>query len=355
VTTKNRKNVVPSDRWLSCRVRPQASLTDALRAIDRGGAGIALVESPGGRLVGLLTDGDVRRALLGGAGLESRLAPHMRKRFISVRPQAGRAEVLDLMQSRFLSQVPVVDESGRCHGLHVLRELIGGSERPHWAVIMAGGLGMRLRPITERLPKPMIRIAGRPILERLLLHLQGFGIRRFFFAVNYLGHLIEDHFGDGSQFGCSIDYLREKKPLGTGGALSLLPERPAHPLVVLNGDLLTQVNLDLMLQQHASERAALTVGVKRYAHQIPYGCVEVSGRRLLGLEEKPVLERLVNAGIYVVEPRLVARVPRAFFPMTELIAGALKRRERVGAFEIEEDWLDVGQREQLRQGQEGVA
>lgn len=355
MTRKKSRVKTVDDRLHLCRVGAAASLAHALRAIEGGAAGIALVEHGDGRLAGIMTDGDVRRALLAGASLRAALGPYVRRRFISVGPGAGRAEVLDLMQSRFLSQVPVVDERGRCCGLHLLRELIGGSERPNWTVIMAGGLGMRLRPITEKLPKPMIRVAGRPILERLLLHVLSFGIRRVFFAVNYLGHMIEDHFGDGSRFGCRIEYLKEAEPMGTGGALSLLPARPADPLIVMNGDLLTQVNLDLLLAQHTADRCQVTVGVKRYAHQIPYGCVTTRGRRLLRLEEKPLLERLVNAGIYVLAPRLVARVPRAHFPMTDLIEGALRRREKVGAFEIEEDWLDVGQRDQLKQGQEGVA
>src|SRR5207253_1938011 len=181
---------------LDCTVEVGRSLRDALLALDRGGFGIALVIDPGGRLVGTLTDGDVRRALLGGSGLESPLAPFVHREYTAVSPGTGRAEVLDLMQARSIEQVPIIDAERRLVGLHLIHELLGAIERPNWAVLMAGGQGTRLRPYTENVPKPMLRVAGRPILERLVLHLVGYGVRRIFLAVNYLSKQIEDHFQD---------------------------------------------------------------------------------------------------------------------------------------------------------------
>ncbi|MCE9613242.1 MAG: nucleotidyltransferase family protein [Lentisphaerae bacterium] len=333
-----------------CRVRQDLTLLEALRAIEAGAAGIALVVDARARLVGTLTDGDARRVLLKGASLATPVATIMQRKFSAVPPEAGRADVLDLMRARLIDQIPVVDRRGRLVGLHLLHEVIGAEERPNVAVIMAGGRGLRLRPVTESIPKPMIRVAGRPILERVLLHLVSCGVRRVYISVNYLGHIIENHFGDGAHFGCQIDYVRERIPLGTGGALSLLKPVPRDPLIVMNGDLITQADIPAMLRFHATGRYVATMAVRRYGHQVPFGCVESKHGRMRRLEEKPVLERSINAGIYVINPPLLRRVPYRNYLITELFEECLKRGERVGAFEVEEEWIDVGQREQLKQG-----
>ena len=254
------------------------------------------------------------------------------------------------MRVRHLDAVPITDESGVLCGLHQLHDVIGIAQRPNWAVVMAGGRGSRLESLTAEIPKPMIRVAGRPILERLVLHLVGFGIKRVFLAINYLGHVIEDHFGDGSKFGCNIQYLREDQPLGTGGALSLLPERPPLPLLVINGDLVTQANLGCMVDFHEKGGQRATVAVRPYFHTVPFGCVEMDGDRVLRIEEKPRLSRLINAGIYMIAPSVLEHVPRGeSSTLPSLVDGCLARHEEVRAFEIEDDWIDVGQREQLRQ------
>ena len=336
-------------------IGPHGSIQEAMACIDRNTTGIVLVVDENSSLIGTLTDGDIRRALLKGASLESPLAPNIQRDFTMVGPETGRAEVLDLMQARQLTQVPIVDSHGRLLGLHLLREIIGAVERSNWAVVMAGGKGTRLHPITEHLPKSMIKVAGRPILERLLLHLVGFGIKRVFFAIHYMGHIIEEHFGDGARFGCRIEYLRETEALGTGGALALLPEKPMDPLMILNGDLVTQVNLESMLAFHTNGRYFATMAVRRYSHQIPFGCLKLDGNRIYRFEEKPVLERFINAGIYVLSPGAAARVPRRFFPITDLFEECIERGEAVGAFEIQEDWMDIGQREQLKKAQQGTS
>ena len=329
------------------------SLMDGMRAITEGSVGIALVLDDDGRLYGTLTDGDIRRAILRGFSLDSPLKPAVFHDFSSASPEATRAQVLDLMQARMLNQVPIVNDDGKVVGLHLLHEIIGAKERPNWAVIMAGGKGERLRPITNVIPKPMIKIAGRPILERLVLHLVGFGIKRVFISINYLGHMIEDHFGCGQRFGCKIEYLREKEFLGTGGAISMLPEKPQYPLLVMNGDLVTQVNVDRMLAFHENGSYTATIGVKRYFHQVPYGCIKTKGNQVVEFEEKPIIERLINAGIYVLSPECVSRVKNRFFPITELFTDCLECNETIGSFEIEDDWIDVGQHVQLNQARNG--
>ncbi|NVB78326.1 MAG: CBS domain-containing protein [Kofleriaceae bacterium] len=325
------------------------TIRDAMLALERGSLAIALVVDHG-RLVGLLTDGDIRRALLRGAAVTDCVADHMQRNFVSVGAHAQRAEVIELMQARYIQQIPVVDADGRLTGLHLLRDVIGVPKRENWAVIMAGGRGTRLAPLTDLLPKPMLRVAGRPILERIVLHLVGQGVRRIYLAINYLGHIIRDHFGDGSRFGARIEYLSEEQALGTGGALSLLPEPPTSPVLVMNGDLVTQADVGALLAFHEAGGQKATVAVRKYFHTVPFGCVELDGERLVRLEEKPTLTRLVNAGIYVLAPELVTALPRNTpIGLPDILGDAMNRGQDVRAFEIDDDWIDVGQRDQLSQ------
>ncbi|RJP24835.1 MAG: CBS domain-containing protein [Deltaproteobacteria bacterium] len=330
-------------------ISESSSLRTAMEVMDRGSLEIVLVVDADGTLLGTVTDGDIRRAILSGASLGDGVSGFMQRRFTAVGPSASRAEVLDLMRARSLQQIPIVDEAGRLAGLHLLREILGASVRPNWAVVMAGGRGERLRPITDALPKPMIKVAGRPILERIVLHLVGFGIRRIFLSVNYMGDVIEGHFGNGADLGCRIEYLKEGKPLGTGGALSLLGEKPDHPFLMLNGDLLTQFNVGNMLAFHTEGEFKATVGVHEYIHTVPYGVVERDGDRVTGIREKPTQTWLANAGIYVFHPDLVERVPKdTYYPLPALVEECLDRGEPVGTFPIKEEWIDVGHPTELR-------
>ena len=343
-----------NDLLARCIVPRGATIRDGLRGVDRGAGGIVLVVDGSGRLAGVATDGDIRRALLAGAGLDDPLGPAVNEQFIALGAGQSREEALDLMRARRIGAIPVVDADGRPVALHLLHAFLAPVLRPNWAVVMAGGRGTRLRPLTDTVPKPMLRVAGRPILERIVLHLIGFGIQRIFISVGHLAHVIEDHFADGTSLGVSIEYLREAEPLGTAGALGLLPETPADPMLVLNGDLVTSVDVDAMLGFHARGGFAATIGTRRYLHTVPFGCVERDGSRVTGMEEKPTLEREINTGIYVLEPWVAGLVPRgAHATMPEVITTVLERGSEVGAFEIEDDWVDVGQRDQLARAREG--
>ncbi len=330
-------------------VKPDATILDALRVVDAGGHAIAFVCGGRGKVLGLLTDGDLRRALLGGAHLDSRVLPDaMRRDFAFVRPDAGRADALELMRARHIEQLPILDAEQRLVGLHTLHELIGRVERPNWAVIMAGGRGTRLWPITQHVPKPMVHVAGRPILERLVLHLVGHGIRHIWLAVNYLHEMIEEHFGDGRNFGCEIRYLHEPQALGTGGPLALLPERPLHPLLVMNGDLVTQADIGRMLEFHERGKYTATFGLRPYGVDIPFGVATVQGDRVVELREKPTERMHISAGIYVLSPKLLRHVPAdREYPITELFATCLRRGWPLGAHVIEDEWLDVGRPSEL--------
>ncbi|MBT8494510.1 MAG: CBS domain-containing protein, partial [Deltaproteobacteria bacterium] len=303
-----------------CMVEATASIADAMRSLETSFAQIVLLRESSGRITGIVTDGDLRRALLSGATLDDPVEPHSVKSFFSVAPTTGRSDVLDLMRARQIFQVPVLDDEGRAVGLHLMHEVLGSFERPNVAVIMAGGRGTRLAPLTESIPKPMIPVAGRPILERLVLHLVGHGIRHMYLAVNYMSEVIENHFGDGAHFGCKIEYLREKKPLGTAGPLTLLPKAPEVPLLVLNGDLVTQFDVGALLDFHEGGDQVVTLGVRHYYHTVPFGCVELDGERLVSIEEKPTTTHLVNTGVYVVAPEVLELLaPDEFSTMPDLV------------------------------------
>lgn len=331
-------------------INPDASLIECMRSMVITGAGIALAVDSEFRLIGTISDGDVRKALVKGFPLDSPIATHINRSCFYVLPTVPRAEVLDIMQARRFEQVPIVDEQGKVIGLHLLHDILGKIARPNWAVVMAGGKGMRLRPLTENLPKPMIRVAGRPLLERIILHLVSYGIRRIFISVNHLAQVIEDYFEDGSKYGTKIEYLREDYPLGSGGTISLLPEIPEQALLVMNGDLIVDTNFTDMIEFHSQNDFFATMGVFSYFHQVPFGCVEIQDNRLAGLEEKPVLEKMVNAGIYVLSPQAVSAIPKnTYFPITTLFEDAIKNNLVCGTFHVEKEWLDIGTPQQLRQ------
>lgn len=341
------------ERLKSLCVERTGLLRDVLVKLEAGGAEIVLVVEHG-RLKGVITDGDVRRALLSGATLDSPLHPYVVHNCVTVSPITSRAEVLDLMNARRITQVPIVDTEHRLLGMHLLHDMLGASPRPNLAVVMCGGRGTRLAPLTNAVPKPMLKVAGRPILERIVLHLVGFGVRRVVLAVNYLASQIEEHFGNGEQFGAQITYLREDRPLGTAGALSLLPETPDSPTIVMNGDLVTQFSVAEMFKFHEAGGQMATIGVRRYFHTVPFGCIELDGDVVRTLEEKPTVARVVNTGIYILDQRLLARIPKDVeYHMPNLLEDSLRRSETVRAFEIVDDWIDIGQRDQLRQAREG--
>jgi dTDP-glucose pyrophosphorylase/CBS domain-containing protein len=326
-----------------------ATLLDALRALDAGAESIVFVCDERRRVVGTLTDGDIRRAILAGAVLELRCLPTtMRKDFASVTADTGRAEVLDIMRARDIGQLPILDSDGRLAGLHTIGQIIAARSRPNAAVILAGGRGTRLSPLTDSFPKPMLPVAGRPILERLVLHLMSHGVRRIYLSVNYLAHVIEEHFGNGERFGCRIEYLREERPLGTGGPVALLEPRQAESVLVLNGDLVTQCDIGRFLDFHEHGSYAATMAVRPYSVQIPFGVADTEGERLIGMREKPSQRCLINAGMYVLSPDVIELIPRdEDFPITDLFAKCLEGGVPVGAYVVEQDWVDVGRHEEL--------
>ncbi len=325
-----------------------ASIRDAIGVIDLGSARIALVIEAD-RLVGTLTDGDIRRALLKGFSLDSPIADIMCRNFRYVPANAPVAEALALMQREALNQIPALDAEGRVVHLFLIEDFIKPRKLVNSVVIMAGGEGKRLRPLTHVCPKPMLNVAGEPLLEIILKQCLNSGFESFFFAVNYLKEQIQSYFQDGSAWGASIKYLEENKPLGTAGALSLLPQRPDHPVLVLNCDVLTRVDYTHLLRFHADQKASATLCIREHATRIPYGVVRIENEKVMAFEEKPVLTHYVNAGIYFLNPELLDLVPEdTFFDMPQLLETAAQDGKLVSAFPIHEYWLDVGLPETLK-------
>ncbi len=327
----------------------QSTILDAMQAIEDNAREVVMLKNRDEAIIGIITDGDIRRGLLRGLGMHSPAIDVMSADFISVAAETERASVLDLMKAIRIRHVPVVNKELHLLGIHFLEEIIGTTSRPNIAVIMAGGKGTRLRPYTNNIPKPMMLVAGRPILERIVLHLVSNGIRHIYLAINYLGHMIEQHFGDGSALGCRIDYLRETEELGTGGALSLLPETPKHPVMVLNGDQIVRIDIQGMLSCHTDAGADATISVGTYQHDVPFGVVHQQNGRLMRLEEKPAINLLINRGIYLLSPAALQLIPKEkFFPITELYEQLLQLNKIVATHFSEEDWLDVGRPDDLK-------
>lgn len=326
-----------------------STICDAMWVLCGGATGIAIVTDEHQIVQGVVTDGDIRRVLLAGSTLDDSIMPCIKQDFFFVSPQASRAEVIDLMRARLIMQVPILDTEGKILGIHTYHDILGYQKRPHWAVIMAGGKGTRLGTLTESTPKPMIKVAGKPILERIILHLVGFGIENIFLSVNYLSNVVEDYFGDGTRWGCQIKYLKEKAPMGSGGSLSLLPGVPEHSVILMNGDLISEFNVSKMLSFHEEARAYATMAVTEYVHRIPYGCVEVSSSgQVTKIHEKPIIEKKINAGIYILSPEAVQSIPQnTFFPITTLFENALEQNHACCAYDADSDWIDIGTPEDL--------
>lgn len=323
---------------------------EAMRIISNGGAQIALVVDQQHRLKGTLTDGDIRRGMLSGKGLDAKAGALMNRQFISVNNRVNREKLLEIMQRDILHQVPILDDQGKVVKLMLLQELFQPEELSNHVVIMAGGKGTRLRPQTENCPKPMLKVDGKPMLEILLENCIDNGFRHFYLSVNYLKEQIIEHFQDGARWGVSIKYLMEEKPMGTAGSLQLLPDSVTEPFLVLNGDVFTKFNPSHLLNFHIKHKAQATLCVREHAITVPFGVVQINGIELAGFTEKPTYKHLVNAGIYLIDPCLLHLVPHnQFTDMPTLLNQAQQANNKVIACPIHEYWLDVGRPETLQQ------
>jgi dTDP-glucose pyrophosphorylase len=331
-----------TELWRQALLPPTATIQHAIRNLDLHGLRLVLVTSDSGELLGTLSDGDIRRGLLRGLRIESQIEEIVFRGPLVVPPNMSRETVLHLMTANKIQQIPIVDSGRHVIGLHLWDEVVGPSQHDNTVVIMAGGKGTRLRPLTEECPKPMLLVGGRPMLEHIIERAKHEGFTRFVIAIQYLGHMIEDHFGNGERFGVSIEYLREEAPLGTAGALSLMA-RTSSPFIVTNGDLITDVRFSDLLNFHIRHGAVGTMAVRMHEWQHPFGVVETDGVEIIGFEEKPIARRHINAGFYVLDPDALDSLnfgERCDMP--ELFLRLRSKSSRIVAYPMHEPWLDVG-------------
>jgi len=337
-----------SDLEMVC-ISPLRSIRDAMRLIDRNSKGIVLVVDDRRRLMGTVTDGDIRRAML--VSLDISLPVQVLLDNGDCRPNpssttalagTSESELLALMNRDLLRQIPLLDEQGRVVDLVTLNDLAQDLDSPVKAVVMAGGHGHRLRPLTETVPKPMLPVGDRPMMELIINQLREVGFRQVHVTTHYKAEIIKQHFGDGRDHGVEIKYLGEDEPLGTAGALCSLG-RSDGPVLVVNGDILTTVDFRAMWDFHHDHAADMTVAVKQHETRIPYGVVETSGVDIMGISEKPVVRHFVNAGIYVLSPEVCALIPEGRrYDITDLITQLITKRYRVISFPVREYWQDIG-------------
>lgn len=339
--------------WRKIVISPDTPILEAIRIIDEGSMQIAVVADDGGRLRGTVTDGDIRRGILKGVSLDSPVERVMNRDPIIAHPGDGQERITGVMMLRDIRNIPLVDSEGQLVGLEVLRELVRAQDRQNWVVLMAGGKGSRLRPLTDDRPKPMLPVGNRPILEMILENLKAHGFRNFFLSVDYKAEVVMDHFGDGSRWGINITYLQEKKPLGTAGPLGILPESPSEPILVMNGDLLTKVNFQQLLDFHQECRSQATMCVREYTIQVPFGVATIRHQHLVKIEEKPEQRIFVNAGIYILEPDILREIPKNVrLEMPDLFKTLLEKGIEPVAFPIREYWLDIGRMDDLKQAKD---
>ncbi|SFK81362.1 CBS domain-containing protein [Paenibacillus sp. 1_12] len=324
-------------------VKPNTTLHQTIQIIEKDAAQIALVVDSCSRLLGTVTDGDVRRAILQGVNIHQAVGSIMNNDPKAVPQGASRQAVWDLMVRQGLRRIPVIDEHRIVIGIEALEDFLQPPKRDNWVVIMAGGLGSRLAPLTEDCPKPLLKVGPKPILEIILDSLIAHSFRNFYFSVNYKAEMIESYFENGSRWGVNIRYLREKQRLGTAGALSLLPFTPKQPIIIVNGDLLTRVDFGHLLQVHHATGSTATMCISEYTQTIPYGIVRIEGNRFLGIKEKPVQQHFVNAGIYVVEPQVLSQIPSdTYTDMPLLFEQLAGQNKSVNVFPVRDYWLDIG-------------
>lgn len=336
------------NRWRKAVLPASATVQEVISNMNMSSLRIVLIANECGELEGTVSDGDIRRGLLKGLALSSPIESVIHRGALVVPPTLGRDMVLQLMVANKIQQIPVVDELQRIIGLHVWDEITTPPARPNRMVIMAGGKGTRLRPYTENCPKPLVPVAGKPMLEHIIERgkLEGFG--DFVLAIHYLGYMIEEYFGDGSRFGVSIEYLREGVPLGTAGALGLLSPRPDDPFVVTNGDVVTDIRYGDLLDFHNRYEASATMAVRAHEWQHPYGVVQTRGVDIIGFEEKPIARSHINAGVYVLSPETLNELSDgALCDMPTLFERLQMKSMRTVAYPMHEPWLDVGRPDDL--------
>lgn len=333
-------------------VNQNNTIKEALKIIDTGAIRIALVVDEENRLLGTLSDGDIRRGLLNGKTLDDSIESLYYKNPTIALHTESKDKIIQKAIMNQVYQIPLVDENNKLVDIVNLATLLNITKKRNKVILMAGGLGTRLRPLTDDIPKPLLKVGNKPILETIIRNFAEHGFVNITISLNYKGDMIKDYFGDGSNFGVNIDYIEENKRLGTAGALSLLKENPHEPFFVMNGDLLTDVNFSHLLDFHSFGNSTATMCVREYEYQVPYGVIQTKDSDITSIVEKPIQKFFVNAGIYVLSPSVFNDIPEnEFFDMPTLFNILIEKQKKVSSFPIHEYWLDIGRMSDFEQAQ----
>lgn len=337
----------------SIKLKQNATIKEALGIIDSGAMQIALVVDGNDKLLGTLTDGDIRRGILRGLDLDSFIETIVYKEPAVAKISNTKEEILKIALSKKLHQIPIVDDNGIVLDLKEIEELVEPKIKTNKVILMVGGLGTRLRPLTQDTPKPMLKVGNKPILQTIVEKFAEYGFVNITMCVNFNASIIRDYFSDGKEFGVNIDYILEQKRMGTAGALSLLKERPNEPFFVMNGDLLTNVNFEHIFNYHTLNKATATMCVREYDYEVPYGVVKMNDNKIVEISEKPVQKFFVSAGIYMLSPEILDLIPKnEFYDMPTLFEKLIKLSKNVISFPIREYWLDIGRIEEYQKANE---
>ncbi len=340
------------NNYADISLRKNSSIKEALEIIDKGAMRIAIVLDEDEKVVGTLTDGDIRRGLLSCLTLDSTIEGLYFKEPTLANINDSKELIIQKAIRKQIYQIPIVDDEGRVVKIEELSNLLKTNAKSNRVILMAGGLGTRLHPLTQDVPKPLLKVGGKPILETIIENFAKYGFVNITISVNYKAEMIQEYFGDGATLGVNIEYIEETKRLGTAGALSLMQERPQEPFFVMNADLLTNVNFEHLLDFHMMERSVATMCVREYDYQVPYGVIETDGSKIVSIEEKPIHKFFVNAGIYVLSPQVFEYIAKnEFYDMPTLFNTIVEDKLKSISFPIHEYWLDIGRISDFEQAQ----
>jgi dTDP-glucose pyrophosphorylase len=335
------------------KLSKNASIEEALRVIGDGAMQIALIVDKSDKLIGTLTDGDIRRGLLKGLDLKSSIKSIIFKTPTIAKKSDTKEMILKLAISKKLNHMPIIDESGKVIGIQEISQLVIPNEKKNKVILMVGGLGERLGSLTKNTPKPMLKVGNKSILETIVESFKGYGYTNIVMCLNYKSEIIQDYFGDGSEFGVNIEYILEKKRMGTAGALSLLKDNSKEPFFVMNGDLLTNVNFEKIHEFYLSNNAQALMCVREYESQVPYGVINIKNTKIVSVVEKPTQKFFVNAGIYMLSPEVLKHIPKnEFYNMTTLFEKLIDKDENTISFPLDGYWLDIGRFEEYKKANE---
>lgn len=336
---KNYKNIL---------LNVNSTIREALKIIDSGAMKIGIVVDDNEKLIGTVTDGDIRRGLLNNLSLDEIIDSVVFRTPTVCKIDDTKERILEIAVEKKLYQIPIVDNSGKLIGIEEVDELLKPKGKRNKVVLMVGGLGTRLRPLTENIPKPMLKVGKKPILETIILNFKKYGFTNIILCVSYKAEIIEKYFGNGSKFGVVIEYVHEDKRMGTAGALSLIRDKLNESFFVMNGDLLTNINFEHMMDYHISNKSIATMGVREYDFQVPYGVVNIDGMNIKSIEEKPVHNFYVSGGVYVLDSKVLELIPEnKFFDMPTLFEKVIDKNMKSISFPIREYWLDIGRMEEF--------